>query len=98
MPETHALSFEELYRQYAESVYRFSFWLSHDRDLAEEVTAETFVRAEPDRVALMLRARDGLSYEEIATVLGISVAAAKVRIHRARVRLMNVRTLAEETS
>jgi RNA polymerase sigma-70 factor (ECF subfamily) len=53
---------------------------------------------EPDRVALMLRARDGLSYEEIATVLGISVAAAKVRIHHARVRLMNVRTLAEETS
>lgn len=42
---------------------------------------------EPDRAALLMRAQDGLPYEEIAATLGLSVAAAKVKVHRARVRL-----------
>jgi RNA polymerase sigma-70 factor (ECF subfamily) len=42
---------------------------------------------EPDRAALLMRAQDGLPYEEIAAALGLSVAAAKVKVHRARVRL-----------
>lgn len=36
------------------------------------------------RAALVLRELEGLSYEEIATVLGVSVAAVKGRLHRAR--------------
>jgi RNA polymerase sigma-70 factor, ECF subfamily len=40
-----------------------------------------------DRSALLLRAVDGLSYEEIATTLGISLASAKVKVHRARLAL-----------
>ncbi|HXI87965.1 MAG TPA: sigma-70 family RNA polymerase sigma factor [Parvularculaceae bacterium] len=43
--------------------------------------------SEAERTPLLLRA-DHTSYEEIARVLGISVNAAKVRVHRARVRLM----------
>ena len=46
---------------------------------------------EVDRAALLLRTLDELPYEEIARVLGISVAAAKVKVHRARVRLEEVR-------
>ena len=42
---------------------------------------------ESSRAALLLRAWEGLSYEEIARILGISVAAAKVKIHRARLSL-----------
>lgn len=42
---------------------------------------------EPDRAAVLMRAQDGMSYEEIAAALGLSVAAAKVKVHRARVRL-----------
>jgi RNA polymerase sigma-70 factor, ECF subfamily len=42
---------------------------------------------EPDRSALILRAQDGLSYDEIARICGITVAAAKVKIHRARLKL-----------
>jgi RNA polymerase sigma factor (sigma-70 family) len=42
---------------------------------------------EVDRSALLLRAVEGLPYEEIAAVLRISIAAAKVKVHRARLRL-----------
>ncbi len=42
---------------------------------------------EVDRSALLMRADDGLPYEEIATVLGISTVAARVKVHRARLRL-----------
>ena len=42
---------------------------------------------ELDRTVLLLRVHDGLSYEEIATITGISAATAKVRVFRARSRL-----------
>ena len=43
--------------------------------------------AEADRAAVLMRANDALPYEEIARVLGISVGAAKVKVHRARHKL-----------
>jgi RNA polymerase sigma-70 factor (ECF subfamily) len=43
--------------------------------------------AEVDRSALLLRALHGLPYDQIARVLDISLAAAKVKVHRARLRL-----------
>jgi RNA polymerase sigma-70 factor (ECF subfamily) len=42
---------------------------------------------EGERAALLLRVDHDLPYEEIAVALGISVGAAKVRVHRARARL-----------
>jgi len=42
---------------------------------------------EADRFALLLRAIEGFSYTEIAAALHISIAAAKVKVHRARLRL-----------
>lgn len=71
-----------------------------------ELPEEPMVRAElcravraaidslPDayRVALLLRDIEELSNEELATALGISVNAAKIRVHRARQAL---RTLLE---
>jgi RNA polymerase sigma-70 factor (ECF subfamily) len=42
---------------------------------------------ETDRSALLLRAVEGLSYDEIADALAIPVATLKVRIHRARLKL-----------
>lgn len=44
---------------------------------------------EVDRTALLMRADGALPYEDIANVLGISVGAAKVKVHRARLRLAN---------
>jgi RNA polymerase sigma-70 factor, ECF subfamily len=42
------------------------------------------VLPETDRAALLMRAFHDLPYEEIAAGLGISVASAKVKVHRAR--------------
>jgi RNA polymerase sigma-70 factor (ECF subfamily) len=48
---------------------------------------------ESDRAALLMRGQDGMPYEVIAAVLEISVTAAKVKVHRARLKLQ---TLLEE--
>jgi RNA polymerase sigma-70 factor (ECF subfamily) len=45
---------------------------------------------EQGRAALLMHAVDGMPYEEIAQVLGVSLAAVKVKIHRARLALAGV--------
>src|SRR5262249_26433601 len=45
---------------------------------------------ELDRAALLLRVEEGLPYEEIAAALGLPVATAKVKVHRARLRLAQI--------
>lgn len=42
---------------------------------------------EIDRAALLMRAFDGLPYEEISRALKISLSSAKVKVHRARLAL-----------
>ena len=150
------IDFETLYRRYGADVYRFALFLTGRPEQAEDIAAETFVRAwmspepirvgtvkaylftiarnlhrmdlrrarkheavdleirdnapgpeasatarlnlerliarlqqlsEVDRAVLIMRAEDGLTYEEIAATVGISVAAARVKVHRARARL-----------
>lgn len=44
-----------------------------------------------DRDALLLHARDGLSYDEVAARLGVSIGAVKSRIFRARQALAALR-------
>jgi len=152
--------FDILYRKYSADVFRFSFYLSGNREEAEDITSETFVRAwsapgriktatvkgylftiarnlflqdcrkkarrvdldealldfragpdaqaenraelqsvihrlqklpEADRAALLMRAMEAMPYDEIACVLGISLSAAKVKVHRARLALMESR-------
>ena len=153
-------SFSELYRRYAPDVFRFALYLSGERAEAEDITAETFVRAwtavervrmstvkgylftiarhlflqnrrkraretaledvhpepsrgpeahadtdselravlaalrqlpEIDRAALLMRAEDEMPYDDIARALGISLASVKVKIHRARLKLAQIR-------
>jgi RNA polymerase sigma-70 factor (ECF subfamily) len=42
---------------------------------------------ELDRAAVLMRALEDAPYEDIARALGISVVAAKVKVHRARISL-----------
>src|SRR6266516_4019328 len=46
---------------------------------------------ETDRAALLMRAEEGLPYEEIAVALGLPVATVKVKVHRARLKLAQIR-------
>jgi RNA polymerase sigma-70 factor, ECF subfamily len=46
---------------------------------------------EMERTVLLMRALDGMPYEEIADTLGISVGTARVKVHRARLKLMQTR-------
>jgi RNA polymerase sigma-70 factor, ECF subfamily len=46
---------------------------------------------EVDRAALLMRADEGLPYEEIAVALGLPVTTVKVKVHRARFRLAQIR-------
>ncbi len=52
---------------------------------------------EIDRAALLLHIQDDLSYEEISKVLGISLAAARVKVHRMRLKLNAYRMKEEES-
>ncbi|RPJ03449.1 MAG: sigma-70 family RNA polymerase sigma factor [Candidatus Aminicenantes bacterium] len=161
----HMTDFRELYTRYAADVYRFALFLSGDAAEAEEIAAETFVRAltgkaplvsatvkgylltiarnlhleslrrrkrlaklppelpdphaplehvfsqrtelealqvylqtfpEADRAVLLLRA-DGVAYHEIASALSISLASAKVKVHRLRLKLAEWRANREPT-
>jgi RNA polymerase sigma-70 factor (ECF subfamily) len=46
---------------------------------------------ETDRSAILLRAVEGLPYEEIAQALHLSIAAVKSKIHRARLAFADIR-------
>ncbi len=61
--------------------------------------AQQFLQTLPetDRAAFVLRVQHELPYAEIARVLGLSLAAAKVKVHRARVKLLKDR-LGEEVA
>jgi RNA polymerase sigma-70 factor (ECF subfamily) len=53
---------------------------------------------EGERSALLMRVQHGLPYDEIARSLGISLAAAKVRVHRARIKLADLRVVVGDES
>jgi RNA polymerase sigma-70 factor (ECF subfamily) len=57
------------------------------KDDLRETLAALQTLPEMDRAALLLRAQEGVSYEEIARILGLSLSSVKVKIHRARLFL-----------
>ncbi len=67
--------------------------LAHEVEVHEELEqALAAMRELPeiDRSALLLRAQGDLTYEEIASVLGLPVSTARVKVHRARLRLAEI--------
>ncbi|HUP50266.1 MAG TPA: RNA polymerase sigma factor [Thermoanaerobaculia bacterium] len=73
-------------------------WAAHDPRLPERLADRQLVEmgfrdlAPEEREILILREVEGFSGDEVAGMLGLSVAAMKSRLHRARLRfLANVR-------
>jgi RNA polymerase sigma-70 factor (ECF subfamily) len=61
------------------------------RDELTAVMAGLQALPELDRAAVLMRAEGDVSYEDIGRALGVSAAAAKVRVHRARLKLAAAR-------
>jgi RNA polymerase sigma-70 factor, ECF subfamily len=53
---------------------------------------------EIDRAVLLMRAQEEMPYEEIAQALELPVTTIKVKVHRARLKLMQVRATFQEVS
>lgn len=53
----------------------------------EELTAALMAMPPPQREVMLLRYRDGLSYQEIASVVGIPIGTIRTRLHYAKKRL-----------
>ena len=58
-----------------------------NREEFQRTLAAVQALPELDRAVLLMRAEDELSYEDIAAATGLSVAAAKVKVFRARAKL-----------
>lgn len=67
------------------------FTQAEQKEKLASVLAELQRLPESSRAAVLMHSVDGMQYEEIARVLGISLAAAKVKIHRARLALAGIR-------
>ena len=65
--------------------------LAQDRAELDAVLEQLQRLPEVDRTAVLMRALEAAPYEEIARALGLSVAAAKVKVHRARMTLARER-------
>jgi RNA polymerase sigma factor (sigma-70 family) len=64
---------------------------AEDRRRLSVVLAALQEMPETDRSAVLMRS-EGISYEEIAAALGLSIGATRVKVHRARLRLSRIRT------
>ncbi len=63
------------------------------RDEARALMAAVQSLPEGERAAFLMHVQQCLPYDEIARGLHISVAAAKVRVHRARIKLAELRLI-----
>ncbi len=71
--------------------------LTEDRSELDHVLAAMATLPEEDRSVLIMRAVEELSHEEIALATGLSIASVKVRIFRARAKLVALTSSQQET-
>lgn len=69
--------------------------VEHKAEL-EAVMAALQQLAEIDRAALLMRVQEEMPYEEIAQALDMPVTTVKVKVHRARLKLMQAREALRE--
>lgn len=86
----HKKRFAKFPKELPDSAQQLENVVSHKAEL-EAVQAYLQTVPEVDRAALLLRA-DGVTYDEIAKSLNISLSSAKVKVHRLRLKLVEWRT------
>jgi len=64
--------------------------LVEERELARVLADALETLAAPLRVALLLRTREGLEYEEVAALTGVTPATARTRVMKARKALLRL--------
>jgi RNA polymerase sigma-70 factor (ECF subfamily) len=67
----------------------------HKAELYAVLTALRLL-SEVDRAALLMRVQEEMPYEEIAQTLNLPVTTVKVKVHRARLKLMRARDTFQE--
>jgi RNA polymerase sigma-70 factor, ECF subfamily len=70
---------------------------SEGRSELRALTAALQQLPEVDRAALLMRTLNDLPYESIAAALGLSTVAVRVKVHRARMKLNELRGPADAT-
>jgi RNA polymerase sigma-70 factor (ECF subfamily) len=65
---------------------------AENRSELEQVLRDLRQVPESDRAALLMYAVEEMPYQEIADAIGVSLAAVKVKIHRTRLRLAQMRS------
>ncbi len=63
----------------------------------ERIRCRLATLPESEATALILRTEQGLSYEDIALILEISYSAARVKVHRARKKILQILEDKEES-
>lgn len=71
---------------------------AEERAELEAVVGDLQALPEIDRAALLMRATDNLPYTEIAAALDLTVSNAKVKVHRARLKLAQLRLRRGDTT
>lgn len=81
-------SWEALVEREGEKVHSLFAWPAGDAPGLADLAGRILSRLEPDqRAVLVLREIQGLSYQEMAAVMGCSLDAVKARLRRARLAL-----------
>lgn len=90
----HKNRFTEISTELKETDNSLEFAICNKTEL-EDLNTYLKTFPEVDRTALMLKA-EGMAYAEISEILSISIASAKVKVHRLRMKLAEWRVNREQ--
>lgn len=81
--------FEELYRQYRDTVYGYLYYMCREEELLRKEEGQMVrdvlaLLKEEERTLLLLKDYEELSCEEIARMMDLTEGNVKVKLHRIR--------------
>ncbi len=84
-------AFEEIVRKYQQSVFSLVYhnigYRGDVEDVAQKIFTKVYLLPNPQRIAIVLRDIEDVSYERMAEILNCTEQAARLKVFRARSRL-----------